>query len=163
WLTHYYLRQLLKLLTAQRLDFHFAFPCLLEQRRICHGFGVRVTQYFDALFRRPGRSDPRSAEITTAQDHIGDVTALIWSLFLVEDRINGRRVRNSLVAVLPPVQQHADKIVFAPGGEGLASEKRCGGHTPALHLALFHSQVDLTPAGITQHGFNLETEGVFQH
>src|SRR5262245_62592131 len=116
---------------------------------------MRITQYLYALFRRAWRRHPRPAEVNPTQDNVRHTPAFFWGAFFLEDLVNRRRVRNPFVALLTSIKNNADEVVFTPCREGLAAEERCGRHAPALHLAFFHRQVDLTSAWVTQYGIDL--------
>ena len=130
--------------------------------RIGHGFCVGSAQDFYPFFRRAWRHHPGPAKVAAAQNHVGDATALFRGLFFVEDFVDRWSLWNPPIPFLPAEEQHVDKVSFAPTYKGLAPEKRGCGHPAALHLSLFHREIDLAPARITQDGVDLQPESVFK-
>src|SRR5262245_27669195 len=112
---------------------------------------MRITQYLYALFRRAWRRHPRPAEVNATQDNVRHAPAFFCGAFFLGDLGNRRRIRNPCVALFTSIKNNADEVVYTPCREGLAAEERRGRHAPALHLAFFHRQVDLTPARVTQY------------
>src|SRR6185503_16322068 len=113
-------------------------------------------QHLHPIRRRPGGSEYRPAQRAVGENHACQAPTILGRLITVHDLIQRLYIGQSRIAFPPGLIDVANEALLFPCYIRLAREKRFDRKGPALYLAALNAEIELRPAGVTQHGVDLE-------